>query len=77
MLSRERRFTRLVPGMAGLIYEERLTGLGLFSLEFRRMRRDLRETYKIPTGQRQDRCREDVPDGGEVQNQGSQSEDLG
>ena len=35
----QRRFTRLIPGMAGLMYEERLIRLGLFSLEFRRMRR--------------------------------------
>ena len=68
----QRRFTRLIPGMVGLIYEERLTKLGLFSLEFRRMRGDLTETYKILTGQ--GRCRKDVPDGGGVQNQESQSE---
>jgi len=34
----QRRFTRLIPEVAGLMSEERLTGLGLFSLEFRRMR---------------------------------------
>ena len=33
----QRRFTRLIPEMAGLMYEERLTRLGLFSLEFRRI----------------------------------------
>ena len=33
----QRRFTRLIPGMAGLMREERLARLGLFSLEFRRM----------------------------------------
>jgi len=34
----QQRFTRLIPGMAGLKYEEELTRLGLFSLEFRQMR---------------------------------------
>eukprot|EP00061_Rhincodon_typus_P000857 g13002.t1 len=46
----QQRFTRLILGMAGLTYEERLTRLGLFSLEFRQMRGDLKETYKILTG---------------------------
>ena len=30
--------TRLIPGMDGLSYEERLKRLGLYSLEFKRMR---------------------------------------
>ena len=46
----QRRFTRLIPGMAGLSYEEGLNQLGLYSLEFRRVRGDLIETYKILTG---------------------------
>ena len=46
----QRRFTRLIPGMAGLSYEERLKRLGLYSLEFRRMRGNLIETYKIIKG---------------------------
>ena len=46
----QRRFIRLIPGMSGLMYEGRLTRLGLFSLEFRRMRGDLIETYTILTG---------------------------
>uniref|UniRef100_UPI00398ECED7 nucleotide-binding oligomerization domain-containing protein 1-like isoform X3 n=1 Tax=Pristiophorus japonicus TaxID=55135 RepID=UPI00398ECED7 len=45
----QRRFTRLIPRMAGLTYEERLDQLGLYSLEFRRMRGHLIETYKILT----------------------------
>ena len=47
----QRRFTRLIPGLrGGLAYEERLSRLGLYSLEFRRMRGDLMETYKIMKG---------------------------
>ncbi|XP_055492007.1 uncharacterized protein LOC129697443 [Leucoraja erinacea] len=46
----QRRFTRLIPGMPGLSYEERLDRLGLYLLEFRRLRGDLIETYKILKG---------------------------
>ena len=46
----QRRFIRLIPEMRGLDYEERLSRLGLYSLEFRRMRGDLKETYKIMKG---------------------------
>ena len=46
----QRRFTRLIPGMSGLSYEERLDRLGMYSLEFRRLRGDLIETYKILKG---------------------------
>ena len=46
----QRRFTRLIPEMRGLAYEERLSRLGLYSLEFRRLRGDLIETYKIMKG---------------------------
>ena len=41
ILPLERRFTRLIPELRGLVYEERLSRLGLYSLEFRRMRGDL------------------------------------
>ena len=44
----QQRFTRLIPGTADLPCEERLSQLGLYLLEFRRVRRDL--TYKILTG---------------------------
>ena len=34
----QRRFTRMIPGMSRLTYDEHLMALGLYSLEFRRMR---------------------------------------
>ena len=34
----QKRFTRMIPGVKSLLYEERLRTLGLSSLEFRRMR---------------------------------------
>ena len=40
----QHRFTRLIPGMAGLSYVERLEQLGLYTREFRRVRGDLIET---------------------------------
>ena len=43
----QRRFTRLIPELRVLAYEERLSRMGLYSLEFRRMRGDLMETDKI------------------------------
>ena len=46
----QRTFTSLIPELRGLAYEERLSRLGLYSLEFRRMRGDLIETYKIMKG---------------------------
>ena len=45
----QKRFTRMIPGMKGLSYEEQLRTLGLYS-EFRRMRGDLIETYRILQG---------------------------
>ena len=46
----QKRFTRMLPGMEGISYEERLEKLGLFSRERRRLRGDLIELYKIMRG---------------------------
>ena len=46
----QKRFTRMLPGMECISYEERLEKLGLFSLERRRLRGDLIEIYKILRG---------------------------
>ena len=46
----QKRFTRMLPGMEGISYEERLEKLGLFSLERLRLRDDLIEIYKIMRG---------------------------
>jgi len=46
----QRRFTRMLPGMEGRSYEERLRDLRLFSLERRRLRGDLIEAYKMIRG---------------------------
>ena len=43
-------FTRLIPGMAGLSYVDRMEQLGLYTLELRRMRGDLIGTYTIIKG---------------------------
>ena len=46
----QKRFTRMLPGLDGLSYKERLDRLGLFSLGRRRLRGDLIEVYKIMRG---------------------------
>ena len=51
MLERaQRRFTRMVPGLRRLEYDARLKELGLWTLEERRNRADLIETFKILNG---------------------------
>ena len=49
----QRRATRLVKGYRKLSYEERLRKLGLTTLQTRRLRGDLIETFKIITGKEQ------------------------
>ena len=44
------RATRLIPGLAGLSYEERLKETGLYTLERRRLRGDMIEMFKIMKG---------------------------
>jgi hypothetical protein len=46
----QRKFTKRLPGYAHSSYDERLIKLGLQSLEVRRLRQDLINTYKILFG---------------------------
>jgi ribonucleases P/MRP protein subunit RPP40 len=46
----QRRATRLLPGMQNLTYEERLKKLKLPTLEYRRIRGDMIEAFKITSG---------------------------
>lgn len=46
----QHRFTRIVPEIRNLPYEERLKRLGLLTLEERRNRTDLIETFKLIKG---------------------------
>ena len=46
----QRRFTKRIKGFKDMEYEERLKKLGLPSLEYRRFRGDLIETFKILNG---------------------------
>ena len=46
----QRLATRMIEGQQGKAYEQRLSDLGLFSLERRRVRGDLIEVFKIKKG---------------------------
>ena len=46
----QHRFTRMVPGIKDLPYEDRLAQLGLWSLEERRHRADLLEVFRMYKG---------------------------
>jgi len=46
----QRKFTKRRPGYASLSYKDRLSRLGLDSLELRRLPYDLLPTYKIVFG---------------------------
>ena len=46
----QRRFTKMIKGMKGMSYEERLQRLNLWTLEERRNRQDLIEVFKICKG---------------------------
>lgn len=43
----ERRFTKIIPNIKDLTYNERLKRLGLPSIKYRQIRADLIQTYKI------------------------------
>ena len=46
----QRRFTRMIPGLADIHYEERLKRLNLMTLDARRERADLLETFRTFKG---------------------------
>ena len=46
----QHRFTRMVPGLARMEYHDRLRVLNIWSLEERRNRADLLETFKVVKG---------------------------
>ena len=54
----QRRATRMVKGFKKLPYETRLKKLGVYSLERRRLRGDLIETFEMLTGRERVNCSE-------------------
>jgi len=46
----QHRFTRMLPGLKSLEYDDRLKVLGIWSLEERRNRADLLEVFKMKSG---------------------------
>ena len=48
--SLERRATKLIPSLKNMLYEDRLEELNMFSVEYRFLRGDMIETYKILIG---------------------------
>ena len=46
----QRRATKLIPSLKNMLYEDRLEELNMFSVEYRFLRGDMIETYKILTG---------------------------
>ena len=50
LIERIQRFTKKIPNLKNIPYEERLAKLKLWSLEDRRVRADLIEVFKITHG---------------------------
>ena len=46
----QRRTTKMIQGMKHLLYKDRLSKLGLYSLEKRRLHRDLRAALRYLKG---------------------------
>lgn len=46
----QRRFTKVIPGLCMLNHQERLGSMGLYSLEFSRMKSGIIQTNKIISG---------------------------